>query len=313
MTVRLAALPLRPVHWPAVREIYAQGIASGHATFRTEPPEWEAFHAGHLPLCRWVAAEGEAVLGWAALSPVSSRCVYAGVAEVSVYVAARARGRGVGDLLLRTLVASSEAAGLWTLQAGIFPENAPSVALHRKHGFREVGVRERLGRMGDRWRDVLLMERRSALVGGEAAEGGAGGPRPLPEPLRTFAELLNRGDAWDSHEVLEAPWREEGSRFYQGLILLASAEVHLQRANPRGAEAQLRKAEEALTPFGPAYLGVDVAAVLDGAADIRRALEKGGEGGASPADTAFPSLKPLVLDSRRVRGDEPELARGTAP
>jgi phosphinothricin acetyltransferase len=121
--------------------------------------------AGHLPCCRLVARAGGEALGWAALSPVSSRCVYGGVAEVSVYVAERARGRGVGRLLLSELVAASERHGIWTLQAGIFPENQASIALHQRAGFRLVGVRERLGSMDGRWRDVVLMERRSAIAG----------------------------------------------------------------------------------------------------------------------------------------------------
>ena len=157
---------LRPEDWPEVRRIYAEGIATGDATFETEPPGWEAFDAGRLRTPRLVA-EGHAgdVLGWAVLSPVSSRCVYGGVAEVSVYVAERARGQGVGSRLLAELVRRSEEAGLWTLQAGIFPENEATLALHVKHGFREVGRRERIGRMDGRWRDTLLLERRSRVVG----------------------------------------------------------------------------------------------------------------------------------------------------
>ena len=151
--------------WPAVRQIFAEGIATGDATFETEIPEWEQWDASHLPTCRLVAREGEQVWGWAALSPVSPRKVYAGVAEVSIYVAAPARGRGLGRLLLQTLIAKSEEHGLWTLQAGIFPENAPSIALHKACGFREVGRRHRLGKLGNRWRDVLLLERGSARVG----------------------------------------------------------------------------------------------------------------------------------------------------
>lgn len=148
-----------------VLAIYARGIETGDATFQTEAPSWEAWDAGHLAAPRLVAAEGEVVLGWAALSPVSSRPAYAGVGEVSVYVAPEARGRGVGGLLLRALVEAAEEAGLWTLQAGIFPENEASVRLHRAAGFRLVGRRERLGQRDGRWRDVLLLERRSPVVG----------------------------------------------------------------------------------------------------------------------------------------------------
>lgn len=150
--------------WPAVRAIYAEGIATGNATFETEVPAWAAWDAAHLPHCRLVAREGERVLGWAALSPVSGRCVYAGVAEVSVYAAADSRGRGVGKALLRALITASEQAGIWTLQAGIFPENEASLALHRACGFRRVGVRERIGELAGVWRDVVLLERRSTVV-----------------------------------------------------------------------------------------------------------------------------------------------------
>ena len=171
--------PMPPDLWPAVREIYREGIATGNATFETEVPDWEKWDSSHRKDCRLVALEPRAerilevliplegvhVLGWAALSPVSSRRVYNGAAEVSVYVAAAARGRGVGKALLQLLVQQSEANGLWTLQAGIFPENAASISLHRLCGFREVGVRRRIGTLGDTWRDVLLMERRSATDG----------------------------------------------------------------------------------------------------------------------------------------------------
>jgi L-amino acid N-acyltransferase YncA len=151
--------------WAAVRAIYLEGIATGNATFADSAPEWADWDLGHLRVCRLVARHQKEVLGWAALSPVSSRCVYAGVAEVSVYVAARARGQGIGMMLLSELAVDSERAGLWTLQAGIFPENIPSVEIHKRAGFRVVGIRERLGCQGGRWRDVLLMERRSIVVG----------------------------------------------------------------------------------------------------------------------------------------------------
>jgi phosphinothricin acetyltransferase len=157
--------PMTPADWPAVRAIYLEGIATGDATFETEAPSWEEWNAGHLPECRQVARRGEDVLGWVALSPVSGRCVYAGVAEVSVYVAERARGHGAGRALLDAVIAASEERGLWSLQAGVFPENSASIGLLKRCGFREVGVRERLGKMGDRWRDVVLLERRSGRVG----------------------------------------------------------------------------------------------------------------------------------------------------
>ena len=147
--------------WPAVREIYLAGIATGEATFETEPPDWSDWNAAHLVPGRIVAQQEGQVIGWAALSPVSGRCVYAGVAEVSVYVAVEARGRDVGRALLMELCDQSEMQGLWTLQAGIFPENKASLALHRGCGFRQVGRRERIGKMDGHWRDVILMERRS--------------------------------------------------------------------------------------------------------------------------------------------------------
>ncbi len=157
--------PMRRDDWPAVRGIYLEGIATGNATFEQTAPDWEKWDAGHLPGLRIVARSDGEVWGWAALSAVSSRCVYQGVAEVSIYIAERARGRGVGRLLMSRLVADSQAAGLWTLQAGIFPENFASIALHKSAGFRVVGQRERLGKMNGRWRDVVLMERRSAVAG----------------------------------------------------------------------------------------------------------------------------------------------------
>jgi phosphinothricin acetyltransferase len=156
---------LRPDDWPAVAAIYGQGIATGNATFETEVPSWADWDRAHLPDHRLVAELGRRVAGWAAVSPVSSRCVYAGVVENSVYIAEDARGRGVGRLLLRALADSTERAGIWTIQTGIFPENEPSLALHRAAGFRELGIRERPGRLHGRWRDVVLLERRSAVTG----------------------------------------------------------------------------------------------------------------------------------------------------
>jgi phosphinothricin acetyltransferase len=151
--------------WSAVQTIYDEGIATGNATFETEAPDWNTWHSSHLAGCRLVARVGKEIVGWAALSPVSDRCVYGGVAEVSVYVAASGRGKGVGRKLLQTLITESEAEGLWTLQAGMFPENVASIALHKACGFREVGYRERLGQMNGVWRDVVLLERRSKGVG----------------------------------------------------------------------------------------------------------------------------------------------------
>ena len=162
-------VPLLPQHWESVRAIYGEGIATGNATFETELPSWEKWDASHRQDCRLIAVDDNAreknILGWAALSAVSARRVYAGVAEVSVYVSTAARGRGVGKALMNALVEASEAHGLWTLQAGIFPENTASISLHKSFGFREVGVRRRIGQLGNVWRDVMLLERRSERVG----------------------------------------------------------------------------------------------------------------------------------------------------
>ena len=157
---------MRPEHWPGVRAVYLEGLATGDATFETEAPDWGRWDASHLSACRLVALDGGGrVAGWAALSPVSAREVYAGVAEVSVYVGAEFRGRGFGRVLLEALVRESESEGIWTLQAGIFPENVASVALHESCGFRLVGRRERVGKLRGRWRDTVLLERRSRAAG----------------------------------------------------------------------------------------------------------------------------------------------------
>jgi L-amino acid N-acyltransferase YncA len=148
--------------WPAVCSIFEEGIATGQATLETEAPSWEDWNGAHSS--GLVAEEDGEVVGWAALSPYSSRPCYAGVAEESVYVAARARGRGVGRALLEALVERSEQAGIWTLEAGVFPENRTSVSLHLGCGFRAVGLRERIGRLNGEWRDVLLLERRSEVI-----------------------------------------------------------------------------------------------------------------------------------------------------
>ena len=155
---------MRAEDWPAVRDVYAEGIATGQATFEDSPPVWEQWDRDHLRECRLVARRDGLVVAWAALSPVSRRRVYRGVAEVSMYVAAAERGSGVGRTLAGALVAASERAGIWTLEGWIFPENEHSLALCESFGCRVVGVRERLGRMGDRWRDVVLVERRSPNV-----------------------------------------------------------------------------------------------------------------------------------------------------
>jgi L-amino acid N-acyltransferase YncA len=155
---------LRQDDWPAVRAIYEDGIRGGNATFETETPSWERWDAAR-PELRLVAERDGAVVGWAALSPVSDRCCYEGVGDVSVYVAESARGSGVGRTLLEALVERSEQSGYWTLTAGVFPENEASIRLHKACGFRQVGVRERLGELRGVWRDVVLLERRSPVVG----------------------------------------------------------------------------------------------------------------------------------------------------
>lgn len=152
--------------WQEVRAVYAEGIATGQATFEAEPPAWAEWDAAHLPFARLVArTDVGGVRGWAALGPVSRRRVYAGVAETSVYVGQSSRGLGVGRALLEALVEAAERNGVWTLQAGIFPENVASLRLHERCGFRVVGRRERIGKLQGRWRDTLLLERRSRVVG----------------------------------------------------------------------------------------------------------------------------------------------------
>ncbi len=177
---------LLPEHWPAVKSIYEQGIATGDATFQTVAPDWDEWDRSHLGHSRLVALDsatggtaqgvppggaaegippGGAVMGWVALTPVSGRCVYAGVAEISVYIDPRYRGMGVGTALMQAVISDSEANGIWTLQAGIFPENTASIRLHENVGFRRVGFRERIGKMDGRWRDTIFFEKRSEKAG----------------------------------------------------------------------------------------------------------------------------------------------------
>jgi L-amino acid N-acyltransferase YncA len=165
MTRSLAIEQMRPIDWAEVKAIYLEGIATGHATFETDAPSWEVWDDAHLRFARLVARDGQTISGWAALSPVSRRPAYAGVAEVSVYVAANDRNAGVGRALLEALIAESERNGIWMLQAAVFPENAATIALHLRCGFREVGRRERIGKLNNEWRDTILLERRSALIG----------------------------------------------------------------------------------------------------------------------------------------------------
>lgn len=157
--------PMTERDWPQVRAIYEEGIEFGDATFETSPPDWATWNSTHLRVCRLVARSGGEVAGWAALSPVSSREVYAGVTEASLYISERARGRGVGSKLMAALIEASEQAGVWTLYSSTFPENAASLALQQKHGFRVIGTRERIACHHGRWRDTVLLERRSLVAG----------------------------------------------------------------------------------------------------------------------------------------------------
>jgi L-amino acid N-acyltransferase YncA len=156
---------MAPGDWEAVKSIYLEGIATGQATFEIEAPSWESWDESHLPFARLVARDGATILGWAALSPVSMRKAYCGVAETSIYVRLQSRGRGIGRALLEELILESEKNGIWTLQAVMFPENEASIALHLRCGFREVGRRERIGKLNREWRDTLLLERRSTKTG----------------------------------------------------------------------------------------------------------------------------------------------------
>ncbi len=156
--------------WPMVKEIFLEGVTTGNATFEDDSPEWEEWDSSHIKECRYVARNGNKILGWAALTPLSDRCIYAGVAEISVYVAKESQGIGIGKKLLSSLINGSEQIGIWTLQAGVFAENIASIVIHKKLGFREIGYREKLGKMSygpfkGKWRDVVLFERRSRITG----------------------------------------------------------------------------------------------------------------------------------------------------
>jgi phosphinothricin acetyltransferase len=152
---------MKKADWPKVKSIYEEGIATKNATFETDVPEWSKWDVDHLNSCRFVALNDQHIVGWAALSPVSGRCIYSGVADVSVYVSLAARGNGIGKILLSNLIQQSEKQDIWTLQAGIFPENQISIGIHKKAGFREVGYREKIGKLDGIWRDVILLERRT--------------------------------------------------------------------------------------------------------------------------------------------------------
>jgi phosphinothricin acetyltransferase len=161
----IAIRPMLASDWEAVSTIYEEGIATGFATFEKDIPSYQSWNTAHMGPCRLVATENNTIMGWAALSSVSSRCVYGGVAEVSIYIGKDFRLRGVGRLLMEALIKESEAEGLWTIQSGIFPENEGSIELHKKAGFRFIGKRERVGKLDGVWKDNLLFERRSKIVG----------------------------------------------------------------------------------------------------------------------------------------------------
>lgn len=158
-------IPITEEHFPAIAEIYQQGIDTGFATFETSVPSWEIWNESKLPHSRFLAMENNVTLGWIALSKVSSRCVYQGVAELSVYVSANHRKKGVGKFLLENLIKDSENHGIWTLQSGMFTENEATIALHQSLGFRIIGYRERIGKLNGVWKDNIIMERRSKIVG----------------------------------------------------------------------------------------------------------------------------------------------------
>lgn len=151
--------------WEVVSKIYKEGIETGNATFQTEIPQWEIWDKEHIKTCRIVAVVNNQIAAWAALTNVSGRCVYAGVAEVSVYVSNEFRGRKIGEQILGKLISESEKEDIWTLQAGIFPENLASIKIHKNQGFREIGYREKIGKMNGTWRNTVLLERRSKIVG----------------------------------------------------------------------------------------------------------------------------------------------------
>jgi len=164
ITTAVAIRDLRPNDWPEVSRIYAEGIATGNATFETDAPSWDVWDGVHLHHPRLVGTVADEVVAWAAVVPVSSRPVYSGVAEISLYVAEPARGQGVGSALLAEFVREADAAGVWTLQTSVFPENEASLRLLERSGFRVVGRRERIGQLDGRWRDTLLLERRSEVI-----------------------------------------------------------------------------------------------------------------------------------------------------
>lgn len=165
MTAEILFRPMTANDWESVAEIYKQGIETGNATFQQNIPAWNEWDNGYLKICRIIAEKNNKVIGWAALTPISGRCVYAGVAEVSVYVSNNHKGQKIGTKLLDKLISLSEKEGFWTLQASVFPENKSSLKIHENLGFRHVGFREKIGKMNEIWRDTILLERRSKTIG----------------------------------------------------------------------------------------------------------------------------------------------------
>ena len=164
MKNKITIKSMLPEHWPEVSIIYQDGVETGMATFEKEIPSWEVWDSNHIKACRIIAVLNKKIVGWAALSPVSSRCVYGGVGEVSVYVSNGFRGNQIGEKLLRRLIMESEENGLWTIQSGVFPENIGSIKLHEKVGFRKIGYREKIGALNGVWKDNILLEKRSKLI-----------------------------------------------------------------------------------------------------------------------------------------------------
>ena len=260
--------------WERVRLIYEEGIATGQATFETAAPTWETWEAGHLSIGRLVARADGVVVGWAALSPVSGRCVYAGVAEVSVYVTAVARGQGVGKALLNGLIQASENENIWTLQASMFPENSASIALHEACGFRQVGRRERIGQLDGAWRDTLLLERRSPVVGVE--------PKTSDEAAPEVAIIILMGVAGAGKATVgESLAQELGWVFYDGSDFHPQANLDKIKAGIALTDADRRPWLEALHELIGDHLQGGKQAVISCSAlkqSYRSLLLRGNEG-----------------------------------
>ena len=165
MVKKVEISAMLPNHWNEVAKIYQEGIQTGYATFEKEVPSWEKWNSAHVKACRIIGQINHEIIGWAALSSVSSRCVYGGVAEVSIYISKNHRGKNIGNILFKELISESEKNGFWTLQSGVFRENIGSIKLHENHGFRQIGFREKVAKLDDVWKDTILLERRSKIIG----------------------------------------------------------------------------------------------------------------------------------------------------